>query len=530
MDINEIKIDWTKFNVKKNDERQYKISKKRYIELVTKLNSINGEIITEFNGMGKSITVRIDDVFITKEAIYIFNDIDRINEFIVKADNNNDEFIGLEQKLDDKFSYRMKIKTFDGEFVLLSSWTYDKFVKGREKFYKKLKENHDYILSGYKGTNEPVNIFKNNYQCDIWTTPEIYCSNKTGRIISPKRTVLDILGEKIGLYFCDIDLVKDEYKSSKAFVECKCKRCGDNIGKRQIKTVMDSDGLLCRFCSDSTSVPNKIMYEVLSSLKINFEPEKRFDWCKFYNKYTNDISHGRYDFAIEDDKLIIEMDGGQHYKDTGLLSYSLEESKFRDKEKDRLALENGYTVIRINCAYKNCDYDAIIKEIQNSNLSLYCDLSNIDADMILSKAMKNIHEEICSLWNNGYNVLMIYNKLQRRRAFIIKSLEISSRLGLCDYTRYESSIRRIIKPCIVFYNNEIQFASSSRADAFRKINKIIRIEDKMETFFARIERLQSYNGFSILYIPKDVYVDYINNESSKDFLSTYINKVNIHVA
>jgi hypothetical protein len=106
-------------------------------------------------------------------------------------------------------------------------------------------------------------------------------------------------------------------------------------------------------------------------------------------------------------------------------------------------------------------------------------------------------------------------------------LEVSSRLGLCDYTRYESSIRRIIKPCVIFYDNKIQFASPSRADAFKKINKIIKIEDKMQTFFSRINKLQSYNGFNVFYIPKDIYMEYIENESSNDFLYAYINKVDV---
>ena len=93
-------------------------------------------------------------------------------------------------------------------------------------------------------------------------------------------------------------------------VSFKCPICGRVNGEKYISSV-SKYGLSCKFCSDGISYPNRLMASLLSELKIDYDSECYFDWCKFpdYNdlsKYT----YGKYDFVIETQKIIIEMDGG----------------------------------------------------------------------------------------------------------------------------------------------------------------------------------------------------------------------------
>lgn len=519
-------IDWSKFNVKKNDEKQYEISKKRYIELINKLNKVNGVLISEFNGMGKLITVKIYDVIITKEAMYLFKNIDRIIDLKNEVVINNDIFLGLSQKENDKFGFRVKIKTYDDEFIEINTWDYKKFIKGRKTFYDKLNKNGDKALSGYKKTDISIKIFYKKCGHEEYITPELYCENSICPVCKKNmntKYILDNYKEEAKLYFCDLNQLKNKVKSSKDSVDCKCKRCGRPIGKRQIKTVMDQHGLLCKSCGNGISMPNRIMFEILSELNINFETEKKFKWCRFYNKFIDDFSIGMYDFVIEDKKIIIEMDGGQHQFKSNFKGYSLEEIQFRDKNKTELAINNNYEIIRIDSYVKNCGYENIWDNIKKSQLSNYYDLSKINFDNILLKTQEDIHHKILNLWNKGYNVEMIEEELKgRRRVFIVKSLVTSNNLGLCEYNRYLSSVRRIVRPCILLKYEDIISIEPSYNSAKRIVEKQINKSINDSVFHENIKKNKRYKEYIIVDIPKDVYKEYIKRNHSIDYILEYL--------
>lgn len=180
-------------------------------------------------------------------------------------------------------------------------------------------------------------------------------------------------------------------KYSNSLVEFKCPRCGKDIGKSYIHNVTRF-GLSCPYCGDGISYPNKLMYNLLSELGERFENEVVFHWCKFPSYYDDSVlSFGRYDFVIEDKKMIIEMDGGfGHGNDPHPFSkYTRDELIYRDKMKDLLAINHGYIIIRIDCDYSSKNRLTYISHniVNNNILSKMYDFSKIDWNDINAKCV-----------------------------------------------------------------------------------------------------------------------------------------------
>jgi very-short-patch-repair endonuclease len=118
-----------------------------------------------------------------------------------------------------------------------------------------------------------------------------------------------------------------------------CKECHS-----EFKGAIDKITNLNRWCPYCV---NKTEKKLNDWLKINYSDEKikyqvKYEWCK--NIDTN--NYFPFDFSIEKLKLIISLDGEQHFKQVSNWK-SPEENFKRDKYKMEKALENEYTIIRI---------------------------------------------------------------------------------------------------------------------------------------------------------------------------------------
>ena len=168
-------------------------------------------------------------------------------------------------------------------------------------------------------------------------------------------------------------------------VEFICPKCGIDLGCAYISNVAKF-GLSCPNCDSKISFPNRLMYFILTNCGLDFMNEVVFDWCVFPDFKNPEVtSYGRYDFVVNEKRIIIEMDGGLgHGNDPHPLSrYSKEELIYRDKMKDVLAKQNKYNIVRIDCNYKSNDrFDYCVNNILNSELSNLIDLFCIDWDLL----------------------------------------------------------------------------------------------------------------------------------------------------
>jgi len=97
-----------------------------------------------------------------------------------------------------------------------------------------------------------------------------------------------------------------------------------------------TSGTWCPYCKHKTE---KKLYDILNKIFPSLECQFKVEWCKNKNKLP-------YDFVLKEHKIIIELDGLQHFKQVGKWK-SPEEILERDKYKELCANKNGYSVIRI---------------------------------------------------------------------------------------------------------------------------------------------------------------------------------------
>lgn len=104
-------------------------------------------------------------------------------------------------------------------------------------------------------------------------------------------------------------------------------------------------------------------------------------WCK-NKKYLP------YDFVIPEHKIIIELDGLQHFQQVGNWK-SPQENLIRDKYKEDCANNNGYSIIRI-----------LQDDVYNDRFEWLIELDENIQKIINDKQIQNIY--ICKM--NEYNL------------------------------------------------------------------------------------------------------------------------------
>lgn len=130
--------------------------------------------------------------------------------------------------------------------------------------------------------------------------------------------------------------VLGEYKNSNTLVLCTCSS-GHIFCLRPIRFLTKHNW--CNLCSHSRG--EKKIEEILTELRINYIREY----------HLPRLGHFAFDFffRLKNKKYLIEYDGIQHFRVTNFSSgKELEKRQRVDKLKERIALENGYHVIRID--------------------------------------------------------------------------------------------------------------------------------------------------------------------------------------
>lgn len=218
-------------------------------------------------------------------------------------------------------------------------------------------------------------------------------------------------------------------KGSSKGIFFKCPDCGRiKCKKLNIKNLNSYHSIGCS-CGDGKSYGEKLMFNILEQIEIDFEIEYSPDWVK----------PKRYDFYFElnNEKYIVETDGCWHKKDNNRSGQTKEESKHIDDYKDKLANENGIEVIRIDCG----NIELIQNNIFQSNLSDIFDLTNIDWLKAEEFAYSNLVKVACEYKINNPKMTTIdIGKIMKLHSSTInKYLKVGTKLGWCSYDAKEEN-------------------------------------------------------------------------------------------
>lgn len=254
------------------------------------------------------------------------------------------------------------------------------------------------------------------------------CSGCTGRSVVYNRNDLFSNNKEILEYLVDVEDAKRVTKCSGKKIKMKCPICGFE------KLLSPSDfslrGFCCNACSDGKSYPEKFLLNVLNQLCINFKCQyTEKEWRINVNKKTRKVLFD-FMFAFEGSKYLIEVDGEQHYKKVEFFNNDYQ--KLTDREKDLLASNKGFKLIRIDA--RRSEKEFIKNSILNSAIGDMFDLNIINWDMCDENSNSSLLVKCCDIYNSGIkNTLIISEKLNISKPTAIKYLKKGKDLGLCNY-------------------------------------------------------------------------------------------------
>ena len=127
------------------------------------------------------------------------------------------------------------------------------------------------------------------------------------------------------------------FKGSETKCIFNCDKCNLEFESRLYNVL---SGYWCPFCKNKTEGK---LWCFLQKEYSNCRKQLRFDWCR-YSKTNN---HMPIDFGLCDKKILIELDGEQHF--TQVSNWNCpEETMAKDIEKINKIIENGYSIIHIS--------------------------------------------------------------------------------------------------------------------------------------------------------------------------------------
>lgn len=359
-------------------------------------------------------------------------------------------------------------------------------------------------------TTKTENQLKDKYGCLVC------CGKKSKQGISDMWTTNP---EQAALLF-NLDDGYGYTQKSNQKVDWLCPICGEIIKDKRINEV-SRNGLICPVCGKTKSYPNRLMYALLSNINADFKNEKVFKWSD--NK--------RYDFYLNKQRIIIEMNGKQHY-DKDFFN-TCEEVKENDRYKLSLATNNNIKLenyIIIDARYSELEF--IKNNILNSKLSDILDLSNVDWIKIGLLAELNPMKEACRLWDFGIrDISKIAAHIGYHLSKTSEFLRKGELLGITTYTKKvshelgfqkisDTKYERYGKPFLCIENGKI-FGSSTVAMKVseKEFGKFI-----VHKSFQRVidEKQEHTNGFHFKAITRDEYNQQILEHPELCFGSSFL--------
>jgi very-short-patch-repair endonuclease len=195
-------------------------------------------------------------------------------------------------------------------------------------------DKYDYSKVDYKNADQKITIVCKIHG-DFQQIPDFHVNRKTGCAKCANNVTSDTseyVVKAIKVHGDKYDYTNVNYKNSYSMISITCKTHGDFL-QRPFSHLL---GCGCPHCINKTEHKFLLM---LSDYLPTIQHQFKAQWCKRKRCLP-------FDFVIEDKKIIIELDGEQHYKQVANWT-APEIQQEVDAYKMKMANENGYSVIRV---------------------------------------------------------------------------------------------------------------------------------------------------------------------------------------
>lgn len=367
------------------------------------------------------------------------------------------------------------------------------FLEAKEKL-SKIDKN--LILKQYVNNKQLMTVYCKKCEQIYQVSPATIFHRKykgcpccRGKTIKKGFNTLGDLRPDLVKYFEDKN---DAYKFaqySNQKVNLVCPDCGE----RKMMTVNDLvvRGFSCKICGDGVSYPNKILRAFLKVLSLqvdDFEFEKSFDW-------SNNRQYDGY-FAKDGKEYLVEMQGGQHYKDAWTTK---EETQNIDEEKKQLAQKNGIDIIYVNC-YKS-DFDYIKGNINNSILGQLFEITDEQWVEIGKLSSGSLVKKVAELYETGLSQQQISKELGIHHQVVRRYLKRASKAGLCSYKESVYSEPQSIR--VYDENRQLKGEASSYRDMVR-LMKTLGEEINVTGLKPHCQNGKPYHGYYFIFTKNDI--------------------------
>lgn len=244
------------------------------------------------------------------------------------------------------------------------------------------------------------------------------CQVKIGNKVDPMINSIKVTDPDIYNLIID-DGVEFYARKSEHKVHWKCPNC-QKINYTSLGHLTENKRLPCKYCSDGTSFPEKILNNVMSQISKTFEPQKTFEW-----------TNRKYD--IYDQGIYIEINGQQHYKKgfDKCGGRTVQEEQENDYHKKQIAIENDanykdYIYIRADVS----DFNYIKNNILDSNMKKYYNMQVINWEEVKKNGLKSDIVEAIRLYNQGLSIQAIARELKKCKNTIKNYLQKASVLDI----------------------------------------------------------------------------------------------------
>ncbi len=263
----------------------------------------------------------------------------------------------------------------------------DSFIEKAKKIHKDI---YDYSKVNYINADTQIIIICREHG-EFTQIPDFHINRKCGCPKCSNNVKLDILefienANKI--HDNKYDYSKVEYNNNRKPVIIICKKHGEFS---QIPYVHINQKCGCPSCINKTEYK---FYKKIKEFYPTIKRQYKVEWCKNKQRLP-------FDFAIEELKIIIELDGEQHF--TQVSNWTSPEIQIeKDKFKTENANKNGFSIIRILQDDVSKDKFDWLTEIQTN-------VSKITNEQTIQNIFICKNNEYTQINSNSFNLLSYSN-------------------------------------------------------------------------------------------------------------------------